>query len=229
MTPNVRRLTVEEAKLLLYMGGFRSAYGFLAAEASNGAETACRLAKLAAEGVLKTEGSSWEILPPYREWIPQWGSARRVLRVQVFGEIPGAACLYPGRKGFLACSVCRGSPEILRLRSVSLQGLPDWLTEECGFPEWEELVFPPSEISQPVDCGEEEFLKEEADGASMEGCLGMVSCICLPEDTEVNRLLAIQRPLNRELLATGDGGPSRFPYSRDRLEGIITAWLGGIE
>jgi len=228
MNPKVRRLTVGEVKLLLAVLGYSKAYGFLEAEARH-VPVQERLAQLLQKGVMKREGNQFVIQQPYRDWINAWGSAGSVLRIQGKREAFPGACLYPCPQGFLACVPCGSNPEILRLWMLPAADLPDWLAEECGFPSWEEALFPPMDGTQPLTGEEQAVLNGRKDPDSSESCLYVISCKELSNGGSENRMFVMQRPLYRELLVWEEGGAGCYPYDKRVFEQIILLWSEGAE
>ncbi len=228
MNPDVRRLTVGEVKLLLAILGYPKAYGFLETETRR-LSVQERLARLLQKGVMEREEDKFVIQQPYRDWINAWGSARSVLRIQGKEDSFPGACLYPFRRDLLACVPCRSNPEILRLWMLSTADLPDWLVEECGFPSWEEALLPLGEGTRLLTGEERDILSGGKDPDFLESCLYTISCEELSTGENGNRILIMQRPLYRELLALEEGGAGCYPYDKRVFEQIISLWLGGRE
>ncbi len=228
MNPNARRLTVGEVKLLLAILGYPKAYGFLETEAQD-VPVQERLAQLLQKGAMKREESQFIVQQPYRDWIDAWGKASRVLWIQGKRETFPGACIYPCRRNFLACAPCESNPEILRLWMLSAADLPDWLVEECGFPNWEEALLSTAEGTRPITNAELEILSGGEGPDSLESCLYAISCQELSSGSSENRMLVMQRPLYREFLVWEEEGAGRYPYDRRVFEQIISLWLEGAE
>lgn len=216
-------LQAQQAQLLLYSMGYRKVYGFLPTGVPDRRQSLQLFADLVRKGILQEHEGSLRLQAPWGDCLRHWGEADVVLRLHTADAASPDCCCYPYAGGVMVCAPQPRRPQMLRLICLPQEALWPWMKENYPLPAEAEGTLP-GEQDGRMDTTMAVAWQNGTAAEQLPGFLFLMERLAW-DGTPPQRLVAVQRPLYRQLLWQQVGGISLLPYRDTELQRRLQEWI----